>query len=139
MNISLITFSKEIEKYQSNHYGLYNKSQLINTYEQLPSNIKQYLMPNKNKFNNLWRGCDGIANDIVISFTSNKQVASMFGLYVIPFGEIKSYIGAIDTEKLVLLLQKFKIKNDIGDDEGEVIILNPTWNDNLDIRKYKVY
>lgn len=131
-------FIREIEIYQSNHYGYYNRSVLITAYNALPSQVKIYLSPPRKILTNLWRGCDGLSEILAISFTINRKYASFFGLYVIPFGELKSYSALIDTGRLLKLKDKLKIDAEIGDDEGEVIVLNPVWNSNIDLNKYMV-
>lgn len=137
----LINFLEEIETYQSNHYGNYNRRRLIDAYNSIPIDIKKLLLPNKNKLKNLYRGCDGISENRVISFTDNKSWASYFGHYTLPFVELKSYSALIDTKKVRILLTKLKKYNinniEIGDDEGEVIVLNPIWKPNLNLDTYK--
>lgn len=125
----------EIETYQSNHFGYYNRSELINAYNSIPSEIKTFLIPSRKKLKNLWRGCDGLSEDRVISFTTNKGYASIFGVYTIPFHELEKYSALIDTEKFRKLALKLHINSDVGDDEDEVLVINPIWK-NFNINKY---
>lgn len=137
----LVSFFYEIENYQSNHYGNYNRMNLINAYDKLSNEIKKYIVPSKKRLIGLWRGCDGLSETLTISFTSNKGYAGTFGTYNIPFKELKTYKGLIDTEKVLKLsntLAKYKDMPTIGDDEGEVIVLNPIWKETLDIKQYFV-
>ncbi len=118
----LVSFFYEIENYQSNHYE-----------------IKKYIFPSKKRLSGLWRGCDGLSETLAISFTSNKGYAGTFGTYNIPFNELKSYKGLIDTEKVAKMcnaLAKHKDMPTVGDDEGEVIVIMPIWKESLDIKKY---
>ena len=140
MQNSISKFLGEVEHYQSNHYGFYNRVALVNAYHNLPIGLKNYLTPDSKRIDRLWRGCDGLSETRAISFTTNKGVAHLFGAYVIPFGELKKYNGAIDTEKSQRLNHKLGYEFSIGDDEGEVIVVNPVWNQNLEsnIRKYLV-
>jgi hypothetical protein len=130
-------FVDYMEGYQSNHYGNFNTDMLVNSYNDLPKNIKRIISPNST--NNLFRGTDGLSYKSGISFTKNKGYADTFGVYTIPFTELKDYIGLIDTEKLVNFLDKNGINHGIGDDEGEVIVLNPVFKKRLNknIEYYK--
>ena len=130
----IIKFLEELSTYQSNHYGYYDRTKLVETYDRLPDSIKKYLLPNPKLLQNLWRGCDGLSELRAISFTPNKGVAHIFGVYVIPFQELKSYGGLIDTEKSRKLADRLKCEFEIGDDEGEVIVIRPIWKDNLESR-----
>ena len=139
-NDPISEFFKEINLHQSNNYGYYDKGRLVDAYTKLPSEVKKYLLPNPEKLNRLWRGCDGLEETRVISFTHNKGLAHLFGVYVIPFKEIESYFGLIDTERAQKLSHRLRYKTEIGDDEGEVIVILPVWKPTLraNLRKYFV-
>ncbi len=128
-------FFQEVEEYQSNHYGAYNRKRLVAAYNNLPLEVKQFLTPKSDRLNQLYRGADGLSPKPAISF-SNMNVAPLFGAFVIPFRELKTYDGLIDTEKVYKLLTLFKMNYDIGDDEGEVIVINPDWKE-FDIEQYR--
>jgi len=132
-NITL--FLKQLETYQSNHYGMYDTSNLSNEFNKLPNNIKNFLKPNSVK--NFYRGCDGLSFKNAISFTDNKSYANTFGTFTIPFSELKSYSGIISTNKIYILCKKLKIKCNIGNDEGEIIVINPKWKNNINLEEYR--
>ena len=129
INSPIFDFIENIEYYQSNHLDTYNRNELVISYNNLPEEIKILIKPNTTKY--LYRGADGLDNKQAISFTKNKSYADTFGIYTIPITELNSYTGLIDTQKLVRFLNKNKFDHDIGDDEGEVIVLNPTYKNNL--------
>lgn len=133
-------FFEEIEAYQSNHYGYYPRDLLVKAYQNLPQGIKKYLMPPQDKVKRLWRGCDGLSETRAISFTTNRGIAHLYGAYVIPFSELTSYLGLIDTEKASKLNDRLGYKFNIGDDEGEVIVIQAVWNPKLEknLRQYLV-
>lgn len=131
-------FFQEVETYQSNHYGAYNRLRLVAAYNALPDEVKKFLKPKSDRLNQLYRGADGLSPKPAISF-SNLNTAKLFGTFIIPFRELKTYSGLIDTEKVYKLLTTFKMNYDIGDDEGEVIVLNPDWNDHLNDQSIEVY
>ena len=133
-------FLQELETYQSNHYGYYNRSSLVDAYNNLPIGIKKYLIPDPKRLKNLWRGCDGLSETRAVSFTQNKGIAHLFGAYVIPFKELESYEGLIDSERAHKLARRLSLDFGIGDDEGEVIVIQPKWNSNLEsnLRQYFV-
>lgn len=125
-------FVDSVEDYQSNHYSTYDRNLLVNSYRDLPTWFKVAIKPNTVR--NLYRGCDGILPKAAISFTNNKGYADTFGTYTIPFSELKQYSGLIDTGKLIMVLRKLNINSEIGDDENEVIVLNPIFKDTLNNR-----
>lgn len=134
-DINFNSFVQEIIKYQSNHYGYYNRRNLVSAYDNLSEIIKNKIKPKNAK--NMFRGTDGIGPsddpDIAISF-STPNVAQHFGTFLIPFSELQSYKAIIDTNKLASLT------NLIGDDEAEIIVLNPVWKQNIENRleKYRI-
>lgn len=140
MKIILLKFIDEMALYQTNNYGSYPKINLVRAYNNIPEKIKKYLTPPIKKLKNLWRGADDITEKNAISFTDNYDYAKFFGHYVIPFHELHSYSGIIDSGKALKLAEKLKVSEDIpiGDDEGEVIVLNPIWKRTLDLKKYFV-
>lgn len=126
-------FIDEVERYQSNHYGSYNRNRLSKAYHGLPDYFKQSIMPKK--VSNLYRGADGVSGDYgAISFTDNRNNAFFYGIYAIPFHELQSYDGLIDTHKIVQFITKYKIQSDVSDDENEVIVINPVWKENIEDR-----
>lgn len=125
----IIEFIDDIEHYQSNHYGSYNRDYLVNSYHELPDNIKKIIKPSNT--NNLYRGADGLSYKSAISFTDNKEYAKIFGYYLISFSALKKYDGLISTSKLVEFLDENEFEHDIGDDEGEVIVINPTYKSEI--------
>jgi len=135
---NIATFLRELATYQSNHYGYYDRSVLVNAYDNLPVGIKKYLTPNEKHLKRLWRGCDGLSEMRAISFTTNRGIAHLFGAYVIPFSELISYGGLISTEMARKLNKRLGFDLGIGDDEGEVVIIRPQWNKDLNLRQYFV-
>ena len=124
-------FLSEVGNYQSNHLGNYTRELLVISYLQLPSVLRDSLTPSKATLKRLWRGCDGLLSEKrCVSFTTNKGYAGTFGRYVIPFKEIKTHDGLIDTAKVYKLSQKHK-GFDTGDDEGEVIVVAPIWTEKI--------
>ena len=133
-------FMEELETYQSNHYGYYDRNSLVNAYNNLPQGIKKYLNPKESKLKLLWRGCDGLSETRAVSFTSNRGIAHLFGVYVIPFKELKGYTGLISSEQARKLNHRLGLKFSIADDEGEVVVIQPFWNEDLNsnLRQYFV-
>ena len=138
---SIKEFADSVEAYQSNHYGSFNRDELVEKYLNLPNSIKQKIAPRSAK--NLFRGADSfISKKSAISFTKNKDYANFFGAYTIPFSAIRTHEGLIDTKKLGNLLYSLKINNEVGDDEGEVIVIKPIFFeelsfDNPNIEQYR--
>lgn len=122
-------FLKELEHYQSNHYGSYDRGKLVQAYQNLPQEFKNSIQPDTLK--NLYRGCDGLSYREAISFT-NKNWSAFYGHYSIPFEELESYDGLIDTVKVVNYLEENNLEYEIGDDEGEIIVIEPKWKSNLE-------
>jgi hypothetical protein len=131
-------FVHEVEIYQSNHYGYYDRNALVQNYDVLPDAAKKYLTPPSTQLKSLWRGCDGISETRAISFTSNQGYAGTFGIFNLPFSELKSYSALISTDRLLKLASRLKLHSEVGDDEGEVIVLNPVWKATLSLEKYRV-
>ena len=126
-------FLTEVEYYQSSHFGNYDRERLVNAYLMLPESIRNALRPSKQALKKLWRGCDGLSEGRAISFTSNRGYAAIFGLYVIPFAELKGCLDMVCTEKCRKLDRKF----DVSDDEGEVIVLRPEWNARIQLEQFR--
>jgi len=135
-------FFDEVEIYQSNHYGAYNRNRLSRAYHVLPDYFKKTIAPNPMLIKKLWRGADGIVNNYgAISFTDKRSNAAFYGTFAFPFSELQSYGGLIDTHKVVLFATKYKIPVEIGDDENEVIVIDPVWKPGLEDREenYRVH
>jgi hypothetical protein len=126
-------FIEQVEIYQSNHYGGYNRNLLAKRYGQLPDYFKKQISPKKSYA--YWRGADGISGDYgAISFTDRRANAGFYGHYTIPFSELHSFTGVIDTGKLRAFIDKYKIDSDVGDDENEIIVIDPVWKPGLPSR-----
>jgi hypothetical protein len=122
--------SSTVEAYQSNHYGSFNRDKLVEIYMSLPISVKLKIQPQSTK--NLFRGADGFdSKKSAISFTKNKDYAKFFGTYTIPFSVVEKHEGLIDTRKLSNYLYDLGIQNEIGDDEGEVIVIKPIFKKDL--------
>ncbi len=136
-NDVLKNFVNQVEAYQSNHYGTFNRDNLVESYHKLPDSIKEKIKPISTK--NLFRGADGTSYKSAISFTKNQDYAKMFGAYAFPFNIVKENKGLIDTKRLSALLSKMRIANEIGDDEGEVIVIEPIFSKDIikNIEKFR--
>ena len=136
-NDVLKNFVNQVEAYQSNHYGTFNRDNLVESYHKLPDSIKEKIKPISTK--NLFRGADGTSYKSAISFTKNQDYAKMFGTYTFPFKVVKENKGLIDTKRLSALLSKMRIANEIGDDEGEVIVIEPIFSKDIieNIEKFR--
>jgi rubrerythrin len=136
-NDVLKKFVNQVEAYQSNHYGTFNRDNLVESYHKLPDSIKEKIQPITTK--NLFRGADGTSYKSAISFTKNQDYAKMFGTYAFPFKVVKENKGLIDTKRLGALLRKMRIANEIGDDEGEVIVIEPIFSKDIieNIEKFR--
>lgn len=137
---TIAKFLEELQTYQSNHYGYYPRDLLVQAYKDLPQGIKKYIAPSPEKIRKLWRGCDGLSETRAVSFTTNNGIAHLFGAYVIPFTEIASFAGLIDTEKASKLSKRLGYDFSISDDEGEVIAIEIKWHSYLEknLRRYLV-
>ena len=133
----ILDFVNQVEAYQSNHYGTFNRDNLVESYHKLPDSIKEKIKPITTK--NLFRGADGISYKSAISFTKNQDYAKMFGAYAFPFKVVKENKGLIDTKRLSALLNKMRIANEIGDDEGEIIVIEPIFSKDIieNIEKFR--
>jgi hypothetical protein len=136
-NDVLKNFVNQVEAYQSNHYGTFNRDNLVESYHKLPDSIKEKIKPITTK--NLFRGSDGTSYKSAISFAKNQDYAKMFGAYAFPFKVVKENKGLIDTKRLSALLNKMRIANEIGDDEGEVIVIEPIFSKDIieNIEKFR--
>jgi len=130
---ALSLLAEQVEMYQSNHFGSYDKSVLLATFLSLPEALRSKL---SRSARGLLRGSDLYYNAsnfsdfcsdktaLALSFTPSHGVASLFGT-VCAFKDIcESYQHSLDLGKLLKLIRKFKIPHEIGDDEGEVILFN---------------
>jgi hypothetical protein len=133
----ILDFVNQVEAYQSNHYGTFNRDNLVKSYHKLPDSIKEKIKPITTK--NLFRGADGTSYKSAISFAKNQDYAKMFGAYAFPFKVVKENKGLIDTKRLSALLNKMRILNEIGDDEGEVIVIEPIFSKDIieNIEKFR--
>ena len=123
-------FLAEVDNYQENHFGHYPRGRLVNSYRDLPDELKIRLTPARTKQNRLWHCCDGFSEKRCISFSTDKDY--LRAAYRVPFREIKSHSGLIDigeVYKLSLRHEGFEI----GDDEREVIVISPVWSDSLEL------
>lgn len=131
---ALEKFIIQMECYQSNHYGSYNRELLVEAYDILPIDIKEKISRTPK---GLFRGCDSYCDDKTfktecanktlpaLSFSTNKSlVNTIYGNAKSYYDICGSYSNSIDTSKLIKLLKKLKIDHCIGDDEGEVILMN---------------
>jgi hypothetical protein len=135
----VLDFLKEIEIYQSNHYGAYNRNDLVNVYNKLPDKIRKILYPKSTK--NLFRGTDGISNKPAISFTDNRNNALLYGTFALPFSLLEKYNGLIDTGNILKskiftnIIKKYNLE--IGDDENEIIVISPKWKEGIKLDLYR--
>lgn len=129
----LSVLAEEVAAYQSNHYGTYPKERLVAAYLLAPEHVRQLI---SRSARGLFRGSDLYNNRhnfkdfcsgktvLALSFSPNKGVASVFG-EAMPYRAIcESFEGSIDARRLARLLGRAKIAHSVGDDEGEVILLN---------------
>jgi hypothetical protein len=126
-------FIDEIEQYQSNHYGSYNRYRLVKAYRALPDYFKKAISPTRYK--NYWRGADGVTDSVAISFTDKRANAGFYGHYAIPISELQSWTGMIDTHRLRVFIDRYKIRTDVGDDENEIVVIEPVWKPGIDDRE----
>ena len=83
-------FANNIEEYQSNNYGMFNRDKLVESYLKLPDSIKKKIEPKSTK--DLFRGADSFdSKKSAISFSKTKDYASFFGAYTIPFDVIRKH------------------------------------------------
>lgn len=132
--IAFGNFITNLENYQSNHYGTYDRQILLDSYINLPDTIKKKIANTKK---DIYRGADGLSYRAVVSFTTNKKYAETFGTYLLPLSLLSSYVGMTNTDKIVKLAKSMKIKSNIGDDEGEILVFDPNWKE-FDIEDYRI-
>lgn len=123
---------KEVEAYQDNHFGWYDKQKLVDAFMKLPEDVRMkfYRAPR-----GLWRGSDYYNSDHnfdeycsgktvpALSFTNNEGVANIFGAPKQYHDICVSFDESMDTSKLAKELNRRRIEHSIGDDEGEVILM----------------
>lgn len=126
-------FLQLVSRYQSNHYGAFDKEILYKAFQSLSKEEREAITL-KRGFNKLWRGMEkkGFAQDnFAASFTNSESLARYFGYFALPFKEVESYEGAVCTKKIGAYMKKHKIEledeAEICDDEGEVIIFGLKW------------
>lgn len=129
-----VSFINSLEMYQSNHYGSYDRTILLDAYIKLPDEIKNKIAYIKK---NIFRGCDGLSYRAVMSFTSNERYAKTFGTFVLPLSQLQSYLALVDTAKITKVSKAMKVESNVGDDEGEVLVFDGKWK-NFDIEEYRV-
>jgi hypothetical protein len=118
-------FVDAMRAYQYDSAGY--KDALADAYLALPDTIKQTIAESKTGLKALYRGDDGKSRHRATSWTRSPGYAQTFGKYVFGYHTLAAHGGTVNTHKLVRLLD-FAFKNhDVGDDEDEVIILEPVW------------
>ena len=118
-------FVDAMRAYQHDSAGY--KDALADAYLALPDTIKEAVAESKIGLKALYRGDDGKSRHRATSWTRSPGYAQTFGKYVFTYDALASHGGTVNTHKLVRLLD-FAFKNhDVGDDEDEVIILEPVW------------
>jgi len=128
-------FVDVVRAYQSDSAGY--KSALANRYLALPESVQDAISEPKANLKKLYRGDDGKSRSRATSWTSALDYAKLFGQYVFPYAALASHGGTINTHKLVRLLDFAFEDHDVGDDENEVVILEPVWK-NADSDDYLV-
>jgi hypothetical protein len=118
-------FVDVVRAYQSDSAGY--KSALANRYLALPASVQDAISEPKANLKKLYRGDDGKSRARATSWTSSLDYAKLFGQYVFPYAALASHGGTINTHKLVRLLDFAFEDHDVGDDENEVVILEPVW------------
>ena len=118
-------FVDVVRAYQSDSAGY--KSALANRYLALPESVQDAISEPKANLKKLYRGDDGKSRARATSWTSSLDYAKLFGQYVFPYAALASHGGTINTHKLVRLLDFAFEDHDVGDDENEVVILEPVW------------
>ena len=118
-------FVDVVRAYQSDSAGY--KSALANRYLALPASVQDAISEPKANLKKLYRGDDGKSRARATSWTSSLDYAKLFGQYVFPYAALASHGGTINTHKLVRLLDFAFEDHDVGDDEDEVVILEPVW------------
>jgi hypothetical protein len=131
-------FFEELSKYQSNHYGSYDTSNLKYAYDKLPDDFKKYMSIPKTHYVFCFRGDDGKNEKPVSSFVYNRNLerakrnASFYGYYVFSLkDDVKDCSGTFyfNSDKL----EKYFGKNNtrrifdsyhLGDDENEVLVFD---------------
>jgi len=128
-------FFIELADYQSNHYGSYNTSRLLQEYIKLPEDFKKFMAIPKTKYKNCFRGDDSRNEKPVSSFVYDnnpetaKKNASLYGRYIFSLSrDGKSLISTMTTdfqkfEKFFGKKQWYRAVEDygIGDDENEIL------------------
>ena len=93
----------------------------------LPESVQDAISEPNANLKKLYRGDDGKSRARATSWTSSLDYAKLFGQYVFPYAALASHGGTINTHKLVRLLDFAFEDHDVGDDENEVVILEPVW------------
>lgn len=119
-------FLRELEAYQS--YST-NKARLRRRWHALDAEMRDAMAASPAKLRRLWRGADGMNAFPVTSWTPSKSTARTFGYFVFPVSDLISISGSIDTSKVRRLVGA---DYEIGDDEGEVILVDPVWRSMTD-------
>lgn len=128
----LAALAREVEAYQSNHYGYYDKQKLVDAFKSVEEDVRDRFFRAPRS---LMRGSDHYYNTsnfeeycagqtaTALSFTANAGVAQLFGP-VRTYHEICSAIeDSLDVTKFVKELRRRRIPNEVNSDEGEVILM----------------
>ena len=121
----LSTFLKLVEQRQSeSDYQKVDVNKLKEAYNNLPVSVKGFI---KSNLVGKIRAYDGGLTDSETPSFSNQFIPQLFGTSKVKGEMVESNLGTIDTKKLVELLEANKVKHNIGDSEGEVIVLSPKY------------
>ena len=120
-------FLAELSDYQQSSGG--RKARLRNRHASLSDEMRSAVSASASRLRGLWRGDEGQSRDPATSWTNGRSTAAFFGTYVFPVTDLSSTSGSIDTEKVRRLIENVREleDHDVGDDEGEVILLDPVW------------
>ena len=123
------------EHHQMNHYGSFDYNKFYHVYYMLPQDFRNMIKYTNRKI--LYRGQE-IGNKVekqnIATFTTSKSIAEFMGDEIIT-NKNYTYSNSIDSEKLVKFISNRKNKElneyQIGDDEGEVLLLKAKINESL--------
>jgi hypothetical protein len=119
-------FLSAVERYQ--HHSEGNRERMRSAWRTLPEDFRRAIAATPALTKRLWRGDEGRSTAAACSWSSSRSAASLFGRYVFPFSDLSAFEGTIDTAKMGALTRIRELREfDIGDDEGEVIVLSQQW------------